>query len=148
MQLFLIRHGETDWNKEERIQGNIDTPLNERGIAQAKLLAERLVLENLEMIYASPLARARTTAEHIAQKASIPLQLDERLKEKALGELEGMTRADFEKNLPEVFQRWVTSKEHVPLPGEETPEQVLSRVNTFLDEVRARHVDSKRIAIV
>ena len=148
MQLFLIRHGETDWNKEERIQGNIDTPLNATGIAQAERLAERLALEELEIVYASPLSRARTTAELIAQKAGIPLKLDERLKEKALGQLEGLTRADFEKTFPEVFKHWVTSQEHVPLPGEESPNQVLSRVNAFLDDVRVNHVDSKRVAIV
>lgn len=148
MYLLLIRHGETDWNNDGRIQGHTDTPLNARGIAQAEKLATRIAAEGPEVIYSSPLSRASMTAKIIASRCNLVPIFDDRLKEKGLGEMEGMTGADFKQRFPELYERWHTSHEHVPLPGEETPLDLQRRVQTFLDELRAKHPGSTRVAVV
>lgn len=148
MHLLLIRHGETDWNNERRIQGNTDTPLNTNGIAQAKQLAMRIAGEKLDALYASPLARARVTAEIIADKVGVALILDDRLKEKGLGDLEGLTVEEFQAQYPELYQGWISSTEHFPLPGEESPAQLRERIVAFLNDLRARHPNGARIGVV
>lgn len=148
MYLLLIRHGETDWNNERRIQGNTDTPLNANGIMQARQLARRIAGEKLDALYASPLARARVTAEIIADKVGVALNLDERLKEKGLGDLEGLTLEEFQAQYPELYQGWISGTEHFPLPGEESPAQLRERIVNFLNDLRARHANSARIGVV
>ncbi len=149
MHLYLIRHGETDWNVEQRIQGHTDTPLNARGIAQAEKLAARLAAEEkMDALYASPQRRARVTAETIARAAGIAPVFDDRLKEKYLGELEGMAIREVEQKFPEFFRGWRESATHVALPGEEHPRDLQTRLNSFLDDLRARHAPDARIAVV
>ena len=149
MRLLLIRHGETDWNNQRRIQGITDTPLNSCGIEQAHKLAARLATESkLETLYTSPLARARVTAEIIGQKCGLAPVLDERLKEKGLGDLEGLTAEEFQERYPDLYQGWTTSQDHFPLPNEESPQQVHDRVQTFLADLYARHPKGMHIGVV
>ncbi|MBI5305323.1 MAG: histidine phosphatase family protein [Chloroflexi bacterium] len=148
MQLWLIRHGETDWNTEGRVQGAVDIALNARGIAQAHHLAARLAGESFDALYTSPLARARTTAEIIAQKLGHPPVSDARLEEKHLGELEGLTIQEFEKQFPEMYHAWHHRQEPLNLPRGETQTQFHERVCAFLDDAHARHSDASRLAIV
>lgn len=86
---LFLRHGETDWNREGRTQGQIDTPLNALGRSQAHEAAERLKREPIARIVASPLSRARETAEIVARTVGAPLAFDDGLKEVMLGEMEG-----------------------------------------------------------
>ena len=148
MRLLLIRHGETDWNNEGRIQGHTDTPLNARGIAQAEKLAARLASENIDAVYTSPLVRARATAELIAREHGVAVISDDRLKEKCLGDLEGITGAEFEQQHGELYRAWRESETHYPLPGEEAPSAVQERVQAFLDRVRAEHPDDAQVAVI
>lgn len=148
MHLFLIRHGETDWNTERRIQGHTDTLLNARGLEQAEKLAARLATdEKIEVLYSSPLERARVTAELIAAKTGLVPIFDVRLIEKHLGTYEGKSFNEIEQDDPEVARLWRESKEHFQLPGEETPADLQKRVREFLDEITPRHNDS-RVAVV
>jgi probable phosphoglycerate mutase len=148
MHLFLIRHGETDWNSQGRIQGHTDTPLNARGIAQAQQLATRFAGEPLDALYASPLARARATAEIIAQKIGAQVICDERLKEKGIGALEGLTAEEFKQRHPDLYAAWHHATTRVELPGEESIPVFQQRIQTFLDDVCARHSHDARIALV
>lgn len=148
MHLLLIRHGETDWNNEGRFQGHPDTPLNARGFEQAEKLAARLAREKIDALYTSPLARARGTADMIAQKLGIAAVPDDRLKEKHLGELEGLTRGEFEQRQADLYHAWHVSKEHFPLPGEEAPPAFRQRVQEFLDDAQAQHAEAAQIAVV
>lgn len=148
MHLLLIRHGETDWNNERRIQGNTDTPLNANGIAQARQLAARIAKDKIDALYSSPLERARVTAEIIGQHCGIAPVLDPRLKENGLGDLEGLTVAEFEQRFPELYQGWIKSVDHFTLPNEEPPAQLRERIIAFLDELRARHPNGSRVGIV
>ena len=93
-KLLLVRHGETDWNAEGRLQGQTDRPLNEYGRRQAHQLAEELEGEELEAIYSSDLARARETAEIVGRRLEIPVELDPDLREKDWGTWEGLTAVE------------------------------------------------------
>ena len=149
MDLLLIRHGETDWNNERRMQGHTDTPLNANGIAQARQLAVRVVSEgSFSAMYASPLARARVTAEIIAQECGIAPILDDRLKEQGLGKFEGLTDAELERRFPGALAAWRTDPLRAPLPGQEKRDAFQQRVQAFLDNLRARHTDGTRVAVV
>ena len=92
--LLLVRHGETDWNSEGRLQGHTDRPLSYFGRRQAQQLAEELDGEELEAIYSSDLARARETAEIVGRKLGLPTVLDPDLREKDWGTWEGLTAAE------------------------------------------------------
>jgi broad specificity phosphatase PhoE len=92
--LLLARHGETDWNRELRIQGSSDIELNDLGRAQARALAQELEHVDLDAIYTSDLRRARATAEVVAASHGLDVQLDSRLRERSFGSWEGLTRED------------------------------------------------------
>jgi len=92
--LLLVRHGETDWNAEGRLQGQTDRPLSDFGRQQARELAVELEGEELEAIYSSDLARARDTAEIVGERLGLPVRLDPDLREKDWGTWEGLTAAE------------------------------------------------------
>lgn len=149
MHLYIIRHGETDWNSEQRIQGRADTPLNARGVEQAQKLAERIAAgKTLDALYSSPQQRARVTAETIAQKISLAPIFDERIIEKHLGEVEGMTAQELEQKHPELFYAWRESAEVVAFPGEEMLNTLQKRVQTFIADLQAKHSADARVAVV
>src|SRR5919205_4262120 len=92
--LLLVRHGETDWNADGRLQGQTDRPLSDFGRRQARQLAQELVDEELEAIYASDLARARETAEIIGERLGLAVVLDADLREKDWGTWEGLNSVE------------------------------------------------------
>ncbi len=92
MKLLLTRHGQTDWNVAGKVQGTTDIELNETGKKQAKKTGEKLLDYNIDVIIASPLKRAKRTAEIIRGNRNIPILLDEGIKERCFGEFEGKTR--------------------------------------------------------
>jgi broad specificity phosphatase PhoE len=92
--LLLVRHGETDWNAEGRLQGHTDRPLSDYGRRQARELAEELAGEPLDAIYASDLARAHATAEIVGERVGLPVTLEPDLREKDWGTWEGLTPAE------------------------------------------------------
>ena len=96
MIVYLMRHGQTDWNKEYRLQGATDIPLNEEGRRQAKEAAEKMRDIPFECVYSSPLIRAKETAQIISAFHDIPTVVDDRLKEMSFGIYEGTT-PDYEK---------------------------------------------------
>ncbi|MBV8256531.1 MAG: histidine phosphatase family protein [Actinobacteria bacterium] len=94
--LLLVRHGETDWNAEGRLQGHTDRPLNEFGRRQAARLAEELAGERIDAIWSSDLARARETAQIVAARLGLPVEFDTGLREKSWGNWEGLTAGERE----------------------------------------------------
>ncbi len=105
-RIVAIRHGETAWNVEGRIQGHLDIPLNELGRWQAQRLAEALVGEGIDIIYASDLRRAAETAEVLAQICKVPLVFDLSLRERDFGCFQGQTFREIEVLYPEDANRW------------------------------------------
>jgi len=105
-KIILVRHGETDWNKERRIQGgSSNPPLNERGRRQAGSLASRLSKNRIQAIYSSPLKRALDTAEAIARYHQIEIVVEPSLREIEAGDLEGITVAELGKRFSEILIR-------------------------------------------
>jgi probable phosphoglycerate mutase len=104
--VLAVRHGETAWNRESRIQGHLDIPLSPLGLAQAQRLAQALAGEPLDAIYASDLVRARQTAAAVAERVGLPVQEDAGLRERGFGCFEGLSWSEIESRWPEQAQRW------------------------------------------
>ena len=139
MKIYVARHGETSWNARNIICGRTDVPLNERGKEQAMLLAERLAGVSIDRIIASPMIRARQTAEAVAEKHGLPIMFDERLIEQNFGIYEGKDRKDpgYLANKRMFAYRY---------PGGESMMQLGQRVYNFLDDILARY-NGKNITI-
>ncbi|WP_166864273.1 MULTISPECIES: histidine phosphatase family protein [unclassified Salinibacterium] len=137
-ELYLVRHGETDWNRARRVQGRTDIPLNDTGRAQAARAGELLARRSWDAIYASPLSRAVETAEIIAARVGVDgVTTREALMERDYGAAEGMTNAEIEAQYPA----------GVRAPGQETREEVGARVVAALAEIAQTH-PGQRVAIV
>jgi broad specificity phosphatase PhoE len=133
MRLLLIRHGETDWNIQGRMQGLTDRPLNSFGIFQAQQLAARLVAEErIELLYTSPLLRARRTAEIIGAEFDLEPVPDDRLVERSAGPFEGLTAEESAQSLPEQWRIWRESRGQASIEGVEPRSAFLARVVSFL----------------
>ena len=118
MKILLARHGETPWNAEGRYQGQIDIPLSDNGIRQAKLLGERLNDISVTRAVASPLSRARVTAElALGEKRAQMLQFDAGLKEIAHGDWEGLLASEIRERDPQRLLAWRETPESVLMPG-------------------------------
>ena len=127
MELVIIRHGETDWNRLERCQGVSDIPLNTTGRDQAKRLAESLKKEKFSAIFSSDLIRARETAEAIADVHSLGVEYDTKLREMDQGEFEGLEFTHIREQYSDVLKQWTTDPENLRIPGGETLLEVQSR---------------------
>jgi probable phosphoglycerate mutase len=118
--LFLFRHGETDWNREGRLQGHTDTPLNATGLAQAQALGESLRPHRLDAVVTSDLSRARKTAQIVAEALGVPLFIEAGLRETDVGAAEGLLWADAKTRFGEgLTERWYSDGD-VAFPGGET----------------------------
>lgn len=129
-RLLVIRHGETAWNLEARIQGHTDIPLNEHGRWQAERLAFALADEGLDAIYTSDLQRARDTAQAVARATGLTLKLDQGLRERNFGRLEGMTQNQVALQWPEEGRRW---RERDPTYGPDAGETLQSFYQRCVD---------------
>ena len=133
--IVLVRHGETDWNRERRYQGHADTPINEDGRSQAEELAELLAAEVVAALYTSPLRRARETAEIIAARLGVePLDLDA-LREIDVGALQGLTIDEVKERYPEQSDQG----RHSGWEDGETYAELERRVVPALLDLAARH---------
>ena len=146
--LYLIRHGETDANVEGVWQGSTDSPLNERGLAQARALARRLAQEQLpiSVIYSSPLRRARQTAEIIAETLDdIPIIFDPGLAEYHLGDWEGLTYEQLQKE-KRLWDRIAEDSDFSPPQGESPRQFAMRLLNSFQTIVQDNQ--GKTVAVV
>lgn len=145
--IILIRHGETLWNRERRMQGQTDTPLSDTGRAQAAALGERLARCPLVALYSSDLMRARDTAHAIAQRTGREIVLDERLRERRFGIFEGLTYAEMSERHPEAFERFQSRDPDYVIPGGECAREFHLRVLACLTEIAERH-EGEQVAVV
>ncbi len=148
LRVYFVRHGETDWNIQGRLQGLTDTPLNARGIEQAQQIAERLAeVPNIAAIYTSPLQRARTTSQIIGERLGLAPIADDRIVERNMGAVEGLTGAEVAQRYPEFAARWRVGEKRVPFPDEEPPEQMRRRIASFLHDIQAQHPDGSIVVV-
>jgi len=144
-KIIIIRHGETTWNKMGRCQGQLDSPLTETGIAQAKALAERMADTEFDVLYSSDLGRTRDTAKFIAQKTNQTINFDARLRERHFGVREGLTLKEFEAQHPQAYAAFKSEDPDYPI-GESMTE-FYHRCVTCLEDLAERHF-GKVVAIV
>jgi probable phosphoglycerate mutase len=144
-RLYVARHGETDWNVDGRWQGRTDVPLNDRGRAQARELAERLRAEKIASVVSSDLSRARETAEIVAGALGARFAYaDERWNERAFGIFEGLTREECAERHPDEWRVWSADPRVAP-SGAETYEALASRVVAAID--RALDLDAPALIV-
>ncbi len=140
-EIHLVRHGETDWNRQFRVQGNTDISLSPEGLIQAQKLAEQLVDIKFDRAYTSMLSRAIQTAEEALLGFDVPIHRHPGLNERKYGEYEGRVFSDIE----EEFGKGALNLRH-PLGGETTQEFV-ERVNSTFDEILALHPEESLLII-
>lgn len=140
-KLYVTRHGLTQYNKEERICGAADIPLNEEGTLQAAQLAEKcFLLGDIDMIISSPMKRAVQTAQAAADKLKLEISCDERLREWDYGSFEGMDR--FTEGFAQAKAAWGCK-----MPGGESVFQLVQRTYNFIDDIKRNYPD-KNILVV
>jgi alpha-ribazole phosphatase len=145
--LWLVRHGQTDWNVEGRYQGQADPPLNQTGLDEARQAARRLAEQPLKAVYSSDLQRARQTAVVIAQACRLPLHIDARLREVNLGAWEGMLFNQIRARYPaELRERELNPLNSRP-PGGETVEELWQRVKAVVNEIADRHAGEEVVVV-
>jgi broad specificity phosphatase PhoE len=143
-RITLVRHGETIWNREQRLQGSQDIPLSEKGLQQAERVAARLKDETAHAVYSSHLQRAHKTAEMIAAVLTVPHHVHPHLHERSYGEVEGWTRTQILERYPNF---WGPDQDHVPIQGLETFAELCERAYAAIDHIAVRH-SGKHVLVV
>ena len=139
LRLLAIRHGATAWSRERRFAGSQDIPLSPEGRRQCEALAQALAPTPIAVLYASPLARARESAQPIATSQGIDVTIESDFREMCFGDWEGLTRDEVARRFPEDYEAWRTAPERFARPGSETLGAVAERVTRGLGELRATH---------
>jgi len=138
-EILLIRHGETEWNRESIFRGRADIPLSARGREQARLLAAALSSRCVGAVYASPLSRARETAAPLAQARGVEVVPDPRLMDMSFGEWEGKAVDEVRRRWPSLYRAWLAEPQAFRPPGGESLEEVLGRALPAMAEMAERH---------
>ena len=147
LSLYLVRHGQTDFSLGNRFCGSIDPPLNATGLAMAEALGKRYGDEKWAGIYASTRVRAQQTAAPTATRAGISVEVDDRLREIAYGEWEGLAETEVEHNDRDRFHAWAAHPGWVAPPGGETGAQIATRALAAVEDIRVRHADGKVLLV-
>jgi broad specificity phosphatase PhoE len=153
LKLILVRHGETFWNEGQRIQGcDSDIELNETGMEQARRLAAFLENEPIAVVLSSPLQRAVSTAEAIASGHQLRVELDQRLRELKVGDLEGMSYSNLTTTFSQFLMKWWQDGGAVKLPNGESlvelQERAWSGIEDLLEKQKATAAGNKDTAVV
>lgn len=146
-RLVLVRHGETEWHRENRYAGTSDVALTERGWDQAHQLAAWSRTAGLAAIWASTLSRARLTASLCAETSRVALQVDERLRELDFGDAEGLTSAEMTEQFPEALDAFREDPVGRHLPGGEHPREAAQRFTACLHDIAAGHPDGRILVV-
>jgi broad specificity phosphatase PhoE len=144
MRCYLVRHAQTTWNHENRLQGHADQPLNALGLQQARHVgayfsATHTNGSSLTALYSSPLQRSRQTAEAIARQTGLSMQIDPELAEMLLGDWEGLTPEEIDAQFDGGYARWRVTPSRVQIPGAEPAAQFHARVTRVFARIAQRH---------
>jgi probable phosphoglycerate mutase len=145
--LFVVRHGATEWSSARRFAGSRDIPLSEDGRRQCEAVARALAESRPDAVWASPLERARTSAEILTRPHRLPVRLDGAFREMGFGQWEGLTREEVAARFPHEWQVWRTSPTRVSAPGGESLAAVAERVAAALDVLRDQY-DGQTVILV
>jgi probable phosphoglycerate mutase len=154
LELLIIRHGETAWNAEHRLQGHVDIPLNEAGLQQARAVAAALANETIDAVVCSDLQRALQTAAAIAQPKNLTCQINPRWRERSFGGFEGELIGTLEQRFPAEYAAWrsyqVDSRFPPNAQNEDSGESIRqfhSRIENALLELLEKHTDQKIVIV-
>ncbi len=146
-QIFLVRHGETEWNASEVFRGQADVLLNKNGIKQAQLLGEYLSRKKINAVYTSPLKRALKTAEAIAARQSLEINVAPALIDMNFGKWQGLPASQVKQHYGKVYEIWLKTPERALIPAGESLEDVKNRAWPFLEEIVAKHAGQNVILV-
>jgi broad specificity phosphatase PhoE len=147
IEIYLIRHGQTEWNSKKRFQGQLDIQLDETGIRQAKQLSERLEDVHFDAVYSSDLKRAHVTASALCEKRNQGINIIPDLKEVCFGLWEGRAIHEVMTDKHSGGCQWFNNPSSRDIPGGETVEQIMTRIDAVIDQVLDRHSEG-RVALV
>ena len=148
MKFFLVRHGETEWNKLGRFQGHEDISLNERGASQAKETAQAMAEWGHCAIYSSPLLRTVQVAEEIVKITPMSVSKEPGLKELSLGDLEGVTGQEMREGWPLVFAQWRSNPERMSMPNGESLVQLRERAWRVILDIERKHSSEDSVVVI
>jgi probable phosphoglycerate mutase len=138
-QLLLIRHGETAWNAEHRVQGQLDIPLSPLGVLQSARLAECLANEPIDAVYSSGQSRAWLTAAPLAARLGLEVIAEPRLRERSFGIFEGLTLDEIAERYPPEFKKWRERDPAWRPEGGESGQQLIDRVLSAVSDIGVNH---------
>ena len=147
-QVHIIRHGQTEFNTERRLQGAMPVPLNDRGRRQSRLLGQYLRSWSIDAIYSSPRTRAKETAQIIGDCLEMAVVEDERLAEIAFGDFEGHTFAEVAQLYPGAYEKWESGYRRYRVPGGESRLDVQLRMEAAWRDITAADGGNTSVAIV
>ena len=145
--IYIVRHGQTEWNLLGRTQGHGNSDLTPKGIEQAELLADSMTKYPIDYIYSSDLGRAYQTAEIIGNKLNIEVEKTEALREMNFGTWEGRIIKDIIEEDPELYKMWRNEPHLAKIPQGETLSQIKERTDAFIKEINEKY-DGKHIVLV
>ena len=146
-EMILVRHGETDWNRELRFQGHVDVGLNAIGLEQARRLASRLAAEPAAHLYASDLLRAQQTAQPVAHQLGVPSVTEPALREQSFGTVDGMRVDDIKAQHPQAWEQWLRFHEDFCMPGGETTREFHARVVDAVYRIAGDHPGATLVVV-
>ena len=146
-EIILIRHGETEWNSQQRMQGHSDSDLSSVGQAQIQALGQWMKNVPFDLIYSSDSLRAKQTAEAITQFSGHELKIDLRLREKNLGVFEGLTSEEARERHPEVFRLFKTAGSKYVIDEGESTQQLQDRALEIVNEIRIKHPEERVLLV-
>ena len=139
-KLFIVRHGETVWNRQGRIQGHTDVGLSDRGLEQARLLGRRLEPVTFDAAYASDLSRASETVSLVLNGREVPIFPTPRLREYHKGAFEGMTEPELRASFPDEYPGYIAKDLDYSPEGGESTRQVSTRMTEVMNEIKESHL--------
>ncbi len=146
-KIYIVRHGETKWNAEGRIQGHTDIELSDRGREQARAVARRLSGESLDLAYSSDMSRTRDTARIILGERNIPLKSVPELREYNKGVFEGLTVEEYQQQYPELYRASLVNDPDFAPPGGETIRQCNARLTQFVAGLREQRPEGSLLIV-
>ena len=146
-EITIIRHGETMWNVQKRIQGQRNSKLSENGITQAELVAKALAKREFDVLVSSDLGRAIETAKIINKQLLLPHEYNANLRERSFGIFEGKNFAEIEEKYPEEFLRYKERNPEFVVPGGESIEQMYKRITSEIESVARKFKDQKVLIV-
>lgn len=146
-ELILVRHGETEWNQQQILQGHADSPLTTAGVAQAHVVGQRIAQLNPEIIYSSDLGRAYTTAQIVATYHPKPIRPEQSLRERCLGIFQGFSWPQIQQQFPQVYQEYNRHSPDYVIPEGESYLQFVQRVMAGVEQIAVQHPQQKVLVV-